>query len=193
MKKYHDTMLKKIKRLLGAAFLQCLWLVPLCVLVWYGKKHIGPWCANYFGLEEAKKMSDYLALQTERTGSPVMWNPGAIAIHLKTLFLSITATAKYNSLATISDIIAKLVSVTLGLIRFLAIVYAIIRTKRAYFAQKHTDTVSNTLCREIMPEIESLHDEIRRLNALIEKMKSGYKIPKDSFPALTSEINSDMK
>ena len=122
-----------------------------------------------------------------------MWNPGAIALHLKTLFLSITATAKYNSLSTISDVIAKLVFVVLGVIRVLAIIYAIIRVKRAYFAQKHTDSISNTLCREIMPEIESLHAEIQRLNALIEEMNPKHEIQKDSFSALTSDTNSDTK
>ena len=171
MQKYHDTFLKKIKRLLEAICLQCLWLIPICVLVWYGKKHISPWCESYFGLHEAQKMADYFALQAEKTASPVIWNPGAIMIYLKSLFLSMTASAKYNSLLTVSDLIAKLVSIILGIVRFLAIVYAIIRVKRAYFAQKSTDTIANTVCREMIPEIEALHTEIKRLNALIEEMK----------------------
>ena len=172
MSKYRDTLLKKFKRLFSAVFLQCLWLIPLCVLIWYVKEHISTWCADYFGLEEARKMADYFAKQTEKTGSPVMWNPGAIMVHLKSLFLSLTASAKYNSLSTISDLSTKLVSVILSIVRFVAIIYALIRTKRAYFAQKHTDSISNTLCREIMPEIETLHAEIKRLNTLIEEMKS---------------------
>ena len=171
MSKYHDTFLKKIKRLLASIFLQCLWLIPLCCLIWYVKKQIGSWCANYFDLEEAKKMADYLELQAQKTGSPVIWNPGAIVAHLKSLISSMTAIAKFNSLTTISDLIAKLVSVILSIVQFLGIIYAIIRTKRAYFSQKHTDTIANTLCREIMPEIESLRAEITRLNTLIETIK----------------------
>ena len=171
MHKYRDTVFKKIKRLLMAILLQCLWLIPLSALVWYGKKHIGSWCTDYFGLNEAQKMAEAFAKQAQRTGSPRMWNPGAIALHLKSLFLSITAAAKYNSLTTISDIISKLVSIILSIVQFLAVIYAIIRAKRAYFAQKHTDTIANTFCREIMPEIESLHAEIKRLNTLIEVMK----------------------
>ena len=171
MSKYRDTFFKKTKRLLAALLLQCLWLIPLCILVWYVKKNIKPWCDNYFGLAEAQKVADAFAKQAEKTGSPVMWNPGAIMIHLKSLFLSMTAAAKYSSLLTLSDICAKLVSVIFGAIRFLAIIYALIRTKRAYFTQKHTDTIANTLCREIMPEIDSLRAEIQRLNALITDMK----------------------
>ena len=87
------------------------------------------------------------------------------------LHQSIAAAAKYSSLLTLSDISAKLVSVICGLIRILAVIYALIRTKRAYFTQKHTDTIANTLCREIMPEIDSLRAEIQRLNALITDMK----------------------
>jgi len=182
MQKYHDTLFKKVKRLLYAVLLQCLWLIPLCVLIWYAKKHIGPWSYTYFGLDEARKMADYFALQTEKAGSPVMWNPGAIMVYLKSFFLSATASAKYNSLLTISDLITKLVLVILGIVQFLGIVYALIRTKRAYFSQKHTDTIANTLCREMMPEIESLRAEIGRLNALIEEMKNQDRIEPTPVP-----------
>ena len=171
MQKYHDTLLKKFKRLILAVFLQSLWLVPLCVLIWYIKGHIGGWFSHYFNLDEARKMADYFAKQAEKTGSPVIWNPGAIVVYLKSLFLSVTASTKYNSLTTISDLLSKLVSIILSIIQFIGIVYAVIRTKRTYFAHKHTDTIANTFCREIMPEIETLHAEIKRLSDLLEDMK----------------------
>ena len=171
MQKYHDTVLKKVKRLFWALFSQSLWLIPLCILIWYVKGHVGDWFSHYFNLDEARKMADYFAKQAEKTSSPVIWNPGAIVTYLKALFLSLTASTKYNSLSTISDLLSRLVSIILSVIQFIGIVYAVIRVKRAYFASKHTDTIANTLCREIMPEIDSLRTEIQRLNTLIEDMK----------------------
>ena len=169
MPNYHDTLVKKIKRLISAILWQCLWLIPLCVFVWYGKKQIGPWCRDYFGIGEAQKLADYFTLQVNQTASPVIWNLGTISLHLKALFLSTTATAKLNSLIAVSDLITRLVSLMLNLIQIGGGIYALVRVKRAYFAQKNTDRISNTICREIMPEIETLRTEIRYLRDLLEK------------------------
>ena len=169
MQKYGDTFFKKIKRLIGAFLLQCLWFIPLMILIWYVKKNIGSWCYRYFEIEEARKMANLFAREAEQTGSPILWNPSTIILHLKTLFNSMTASAKLSSLTTLSDIIAKIVIVILWVVQIWAIIKLLVRTKRSYGIQKQTDTVTNTLCREIMPEIEDLKAEVQRLSNLLEQ------------------------
>ena len=169
--KYTDTLFSKFKRLLKITLIESLWLIPLLFAGWYVKNHLSAWCDSYFGIAEAQNRINFLTERLNRAGEPVLWNPATIATYIKIGFLSLTAATKLNSLLLISGMSAKIGSLLTTILQFLAIVYAVIRLKRAYRAETQTQSVANTVCRALIPEIESLHKEITELRTLMEQKK----------------------
>ena len=169
--KYTDTLFSKFKRLLKIIFIECLWLIPLLIAGWYVKNHLSAWCNDYFGIAQAEQQIAVLTERLNRAGEPVLWNPSTIATYVKVGFLSLAAATKLNSLLLISGMSAKIGSMLTTIIQFLAIVYALIRLKRAYRAETQTQSVANTVCRALIPEIESLRKEITELRTLMNQKK----------------------
>jgi len=169
--KYTDTFLSKTKRLFKITFIQCLWLIPLLIGCWYVKKHLSVWCDDYFGIAAAQQRIAVLTERLNRAGEPVLWNPATIAAYVKIGFLSLAAATKLNSLLLVSATSAKIGTLLITIIQFLAIFYAFIRLKRAYRAETQTQSVANTVCRSLIPEIEALRAEIAELRTLLEQKK----------------------
>ena len=163
--------MNKLKRFLKITLIECLWLIPLLIGCWYVKEHLPAWCDDYFRISEAQQRIAVLTERLNRAGEPVLWNPATIATYIKIGFLSLTAATKLHSLLLVSGVSAKIGSLLATVLQFLAIIYAFIRLKRAYRAETQTKSVANTVCRALIPEIESLRAEIMELRTLLERQK----------------------
>ena len=169
--KYTDTLFSKFKRMIKITFIECLWLIPLLIGCWYVKKHLSVWCDDYFGIPATEQRIAVLTERLNRAGEPVLWNPATIATYVKIGFLNLTAATKLNSLLLVSGLSAKIGSILASILQFLAIVYALIRLKRAYRSETQTRSVANSVCRALIPEIEALRAEITELRTLLEQRK----------------------
>lgn len=167
MKKYHDTLKDKFKRLGKALLGQATWLIPLLGAGWYIQAHLSIWCDTYFGVLTARETADYLSRRTDLLSEPVLMTPGALWAYGKAFFVSTQAAAKAYTLASVSGLITGLGVLCLYLAGILAGLYALIRIRRACRRQRQESDMTNRICREIMPEIAALRAEVAELKALL--------------------------
>lgn len=173
MKSYRDTVRKKCYRFMTAIAYQLLWLIPLGIAGWYAREHITDWCDSYFGVKQARAFAERLARQSAELGDPIVWNPGTMAAFAKVSFFSMTATAKAYSLSALSGLIAGTGCLLIYLTGVFAVFHALSRVRQFYRHKTLENTVSNTVCREVIPVLTELKQEI----ALLKQELSQTKMP----------------
>ncbi|MBQ7413083.1 MAG: hypothetical protein IJV07_02265 [Alphaproteobacteria bacterium] len=163
MKSYQDTIKKKGVRFIAAVAWQLLWLIPLGIAGWYAHTHMTAWCDSYFGVNQARAFAERLTRQSAELGNPVVWNPGTMAVFAKVSLFSMTATAKAYSLAALSGLIAGIGNLILYTAGILAVFRAFSKTRQFYHNRTQEKTISNAICREVIPILTDLKQEIEAL------------------------------
>lgn len=171
MKSYRDTIKKKVLRFVAAVTWQILWLIPLGVAGWYAHTHMTAWCDSYFGVKQAQAFAEQLARHSAELGNPVVWNPGTMASFAKVSFFSMTATAKAYSLSALSGLIAGIGNLLLYMAGILAVFCAFSKTRQFYHNRTQEKTISNAVCREVIPILTDLKQEIETLKQELSQAK----------------------
>ncbi len=168
MKTYRETVAGKMKRLILAIVGQALWVVPVGIAGYYAYHHLGGWCDAYFGIEEARQRALALAQQADRLSEPVLMTPGALWVYGKAFFASTGAGAKLYTLTAASGLVAGIGCLILYILGILGAIYAVLRVKRSYARHAQRDAIVQQVCREIMPELAALKQQVAELKSLVQ-------------------------
>ena len=178
MKKYTDSIKSKIIRLSGAFLGQLIWLIPLGVGGGYVYTKLPEWSESYFGVFAAQQLAREWHARLAELSEPVLWNPSTIAAYLKALFVSVATTSKAYTLVSLAGMITGIGRLILDILGVVAIVYAVLRMKRAYRSKTQVHDVSAAVCQSLLPEIEKMQVQIAELAQQVERLSQTLDVEK---------------
>jgi len=170
MKKYTNSIKSKILRLLGACLGQLIWLLPLGIGGWYAYTKLPEWSESYFGVAAAQQLAQGWNIRLAELSEPVLWNPATIAAYLKALFASVAATSKLYTLVSLAGMVSGIGRLVFDILGVLAIIYAILRMKRAYRAKTQVHDVAVAVSQSLLPEIEKMQAQISELTQQVNRL-----------------------
>ena len=167
--KYTNSIKSKIKCLVGALLGQLIWLIPLEIGGWYVYTKLPEWSESYFGIYAAQQMAHDWSVRLAELSEPVLWNPATISAYLKALFMSMSTASKVYTLVSLAGIVSGVGRLMTDILGIVAILYAIIRMKRAYRAKTQVHDVAEAVVQILLPEIKKLQTDISELARQINK------------------------
>ena len=172
MKKVFVMMTHSICRLFAAALWQLVWLIPVGGSCVYAKFVLPNMIRAHFGV--VKMQGEVVALDRIAElmkANASLKNPTALMHYVSAQLSKFSATAKLSTLEMTSNILETLCVWGLNILLFVAVVYAIIRTIRAYRRKTETYDTARAVVRQVQPELQQLHQEIAILRQEIQYLK----------------------
>jgi len=184
MKKTFIMIAHHICRFVSSALWQLVWLVPVCVVCWYGKLVVPDMIHAHFRLDQAQDRLVSLEKFAEVMKANVsLSNPNALVHYISAQLTKFSVVAKLNTLEMTSNICESVCLWGINLLWIVAVIYAVIRTIRLYRAKSEMYETASTVVRQLESKFMLLHQEIAQLRDEIQSLK------KVSLP--TAQKNKD--
>ena len=172
MKKTFVMISRHICRLIASALWQLVWLVPICVVCWYGKLVVPNIIHSHFRLDEAQDRLVSLEKFAEvMKANTSLSNPTALVHYISAQLTKFSIAAKLNTLEMTSNICETVCLWGINLLWIVALIYAVIRTIRLYRAKSEVFETACTVVRQLEPRLMLMHQDISKLREEIQTLK----------------------